>query len=103
MAGQRPAAVICEIMNADGTMARRPQLEELSARHNIHIVSVADIIAYRFTHEKLVDRVVEARLPTKWGKFKVVAYRSQVDPAEHVALVMGDIESRYSCACTLSA
>jgi len=92
MAGLLPAAVICEVMNADGTMARRPQLEKLADMHNIHIVSVADIIAYRFTHEKLVERVAEAKLPTNRGAFKVVAYRSQVDPAEHVALVMGKID-----------
>ncbi len=92
MAGQRPAAVICEIMNEDGTMARRPQLERISAEHNLHIVSVVDIIAYRFVHEKLIERVADAKLPTKWGEFRVLAYRSQVDPAEHVALVKGKID-----------
>ncbi len=92
MAGLRPAAVICEIMNEDGTMARRPELEKLSAEHGIPIVSVADIISYRFTHEKLVERVAEAKLPTAWGDFTIVAYRSQVDPAEHIALVKGTID-----------
>lgn len=92
MAGLRPAAVICEIMNEDGTMARRPQLEQLSAGHNLPIVSVADIIAYRFTHEKLIEKVADAKMPTQWGDFRVVAYRSQVDPAEHVALVKGKID-----------
>ena len=92
MAGLRPAAVICEIMNEDGTMARRPQLEKLSAEHGLPIVSVADIIAYRFTHEKLIEKVADAKMPTRWGDFRVVAYRSQVDPAEHIALVKGRID-----------
>ncbi len=92
MAGLRPAAVICEIMNEDGTMARRPQLETFSTGHNLPIVSVADIIAYRFTHEKLIEKVADAKMPTRWGDFRVVAYRSQVDPAEHVALVKGKID-----------
>jgi 3,4-dihydroxy 2-butanone 4-phosphate synthase/GTP cyclohydrolase II len=92
LGGLMPAAVICEIMNPDGTMARRPQLEAISAEHGIAIVSVADIISYRFTHEKLVERVAEASLPTQHGQFRVVAYRSQVDPAEHVALVKGTID-----------
>ena len=91
LAGKRPAAVICEIMNPDGTMARRPQLEEISREHDVPIVSVADIIAYRFAHERLVERVVETRMPTKYGEFTAIAYRSLVDPAEHVALVKGDI------------
>ncbi|MFW6175033.1 MAG: 3,4-dihydroxy-2-butanone-4-phosphate synthase, partial [Chloroflexota bacterium] len=67
LAGLRPAAVICEIMNPDGTMARRPQLEEISEQHDIPIVTVADIIAYRFAHENLVERVAETRLPTRYG------------------------------------
>ena len=92
MAGLRPAAVICEIMNPDGSMARRPQLELLAGEHGTRIVSVADIIAYRFAHEKLVERVAEAKLPTLWGEFRVISYRSQVDPAEHVALVKGKLD-----------
>jgi len=91
MAGQREAAVICEVMNEDGTMARRPQLESLSTEFDIPIVSVEDIIEYRFRHEKLVERVAETRLPTPEGEFTVIAYRSVVDHDEHVALVMGDI------------
>jgi 3,4-dihydroxy 2-butanone 4-phosphate synthase/GTP cyclohydrolase II len=91
LAGKRPAAVICEIMNTDGTMARRPQLEKISRKHNIPIVSIADIISYRMSHETLIERLVETRLPTRWGEFKAVAYRSLVDPDEHIALVKGEI------------
>lgn len=91
LAGKRPAAVICEIMNPDGTMARRPQLEEISRKHDIPIVSIADIISYRMSHERLIERVVETRLPTKFGEFRAIAYKSLVDPDEHVALVKGDI------------
>ena len=92
LAGKSSVAVICEIMNPDGTMARRPQLEEISSKHDIPVVSVADIIAYRMSHEKLIERLVETRLPTRWGEFKAVAYKSLVDPDEHVALVKGDID-----------
>ena len=91
MAGQREAAVICEVMNEDGTMARRAELETLSTEFDIPIVSVADIIEYRFRHEKLVERVAETRLPTPEGDFTAIAYRSFVDHDEHVALVMGDV------------
>ena len=91
-AGKRPAAVVCEIMNDDGTMARRPQLEVIAKRHDIPIVSIADIIAYRLSRESFVQRVTETRLPTRWGDFRCVAYKSNVDPAEHVALVMGKVD-----------
>ncbi|MXZ02532.1 MAG: bifunctional 3,4-dihydroxy-2-butanone-4-phosphate synthase/GTP cyclohydrolase II [Chloroflexi bacterium] len=91
-AGKRSAAVVCEIMNDDGTMARRTQLEKIAKRHDIPIVSIADIIAYRLSRESFVQRVTETRLPTKWGEFRCVAYRSNVDPAEHIALVMGKID-----------
>lgn len=92
LAGKSPVAVICEIMNPDGTMARRPQLEEISRKHDIPVVSIADIIAYRMSHEKLIERLVETRLPTRWGEFKAIAYKSLVDPDEHVALVKGDVD-----------
>jgi 3,4-dihydroxy 2-butanone 4-phosphate synthase/GTP cyclohydrolase II len=93
LAGLYPAGVICEVMNEDGTMARLPQLEEIAKRHGTKIVSIADLIAYRRRHEKLVHRVAEAKLPTKYGNFIVIAYRSDIDPDEHLALVFGDIES----------
>lgn len=91
LAGLYPAGVICEIMNDDGTMARLPELEVMAAESGIKIVSIADLIAYRSRHEKLVERVTEARLPTKYGEFLVIAYRSKVDADEHMALVRGDI------------
>ena len=91
LAGLKPAGVICEIMHEDGTMARMPQLEEFAALHGIRIVSVAQIITYRLQHEKMVERVAEAHLPTQHGAFRAVAYRSGVDAAEHLALVMGNV------------
>ena len=88
-----PAAVICEIMGDDGTMARMPYLEGFSQRHGIKIISVAQIIAYRRRHEKMINRVAEARLPTGYGEFTAVAFESVVDSAEHLALVMGDVNT----------
>ncbi|MCJ7425567.1 MAG: bifunctional 3,4-dihydroxy-2-butanone-4-phosphate synthase/GTP cyclohydrolase II [Dehalococcoidales bacterium] len=93
LAGLYPAGVICEIMNEDGTMARLPQLEEIADKFGIKIISVADLIAYRRRHEKLVHRVAEAKLPTRYGEFTAIAYRSDIDPDEHLALVMGDIKT----------
>jgi 3,4-dihydroxy 2-butanone 4-phosphate synthase/GTP cyclohydrolase II len=93
LAGLYPAGVICEILNEDGSMARLPQLEELAARLNLKIVSIADLIKYRRRFEKLVQKVAEARFPTKYGDFTIMAYKSTVDPDEHVALVMGDISN----------
>jgi 3,4-dihydroxy 2-butanone 4-phosphate synthase/GTP cyclohydrolase II len=93
LAGLQPAGVLCEIMNADGTMARMPQLEKIAEKHGVKIVSVADLIAYRRRHEKLVRRVAEAKLPTKFGEFTAIAYKSDIDPNEHLALVIGDITS----------
>jgi len=91
LAGLAPAGVICEIMNEDGTMARMPQLEVIAEKLGLKIISVADLIAYRRHHDKLVHRVAEASLPTHHGQFTVVAYKSDVDADEHTALVMGDI------------
>ena len=92
LAGLYPAAVICEIMNEDGTMSRMPDLEVFAERWNIPIVSVAQIIAYRRQRESLVERRAVAQLPTRHGDFTAYGYRSAIDPAEHVALVMGDID-----------
>lgn len=91
LAGLYPAGVICEILDEDGTMARVPRLEVMASRFALKIVSIADLIAYRIRHEKLVQRITEAKLPTKYGEFTVMAYKSSVDAAEHVALVTGDI------------
>ena len=82
LAGQYPAAVICEIMDADGTMARMESLEDFSYQHGIKIVTVADIITYRREHERLIERVAEARVPTEYGEFTAVSYRSIVDTNE---------------------
>jgi 3,4-dihydroxy 2-butanone 4-phosphate synthase/GTP cyclohydrolase II len=93
LAGLYPAGVICEILNEDGSMARLPQLEAMSEKFGIKIISVADLITHRRRHEKLVHRVAKAKLPTKYGKFSVIAYKSVIDPDEHLALVMGDIST----------
>ena len=90
-AGLYPATVICEIMNEDGSMARVPELEVMADKYGIKMVSVAQIIAHRRRHEKLVQRVAEARLPTRYGDFLAIAYKSSIDPDEHVALVKGDL------------
>jgi 3,4-dihydroxy 2-butanone 4-phosphate synthase/GTP cyclohydrolase II len=91
LAGFYPAGVICEIMNEDGSMARLPQLEVMSQKHGIKIISIANLIAYRRRHEKLVHRVAEAKLPTKYGEFIAIAYSSDIDPDEHLALVLGNV------------
>jgi 3,4-dihydroxy 2-butanone 4-phosphate synthase/GTP cyclohydrolase II len=91
LASLYPAGVCCEIMNEDGSMARLPQLEQMAKKLNINIVSVADLIAYRRRHEKLVHLVTETKLPTPFGEFKALAYKSDIESGEHLALVMGDI------------
>jgi 3,4-dihydroxy 2-butanone 4-phosphate synthase/GTP cyclohydrolase II len=78
-------------MNDDGSMARLPQLKEIAARHGLKIISVADLITYRRRTEKLVRRIVEAKLPTRYGEFTAIAYKSTIDPDEHIALVKGDV------------
>jgi 3,4-dihydroxy 2-butanone 4-phosphate synthase/GTP cyclohydrolase II len=93
MAGLYPAGVICEIMSDDGSMAKLPELKEMADKFGIKIVSISDMISYRRRHEKLVRRVAEAKLPTKYGDFRIIAYKSDMDADQHVALVMGDIES----------
>jgi 3,4-dihydroxy 2-butanone 4-phosphate synthase/GTP cyclohydrolase II len=92
MAGLRPAGVICEILNPDGTMARRPDLERFAEEHDLAFVTVAQIVSYRLRNEQLVHRVAEAELPTPVGDFRIVGYRNDVDDREHVALVRGDVE-----------
>lgn len=93
LSGLKPAAVICEIMNDDGTMARMPDLIKFAKRHHLTIVSVADIIKYRLQSELLVHRVAEADLPTVYGgDFKIIVYRYELDNNEHVVLLKGDIK-----------
>ena len=94
LAGLAPAGVICEILNPDGTMARRTELFEFAERHGLTFVTVAQLVAYRLTQERLVHRIAEARLPTPHGVFRIVGYRNDVDAAEHVALVYGDAEGQ---------
>jgi 3,4-dihydroxy 2-butanone 4-phosphate synthase / GTP cyclohydrolase II len=91
LAGRYPAGVLAEVMNDDGTVARLPELFQFAEEHGILIGTIADLIAYRRKQEKLVERVVEARIPTQHGEFHAVGYRSLVDDRQHVALVMGDI------------
>jgi len=91
LAGLYPAGALCEIMRSDGTMMRLPDLKRFAARHHLKIISVEQLIAYRQQHEKLVERVTETVIPTLYGTWKAIAYRSIVDPDEHVALVMGDV------------
>ncbi len=91
-AGLIPAGVICEIMNDDGTMARVPDLKVYCERHGLKMITVADLVAYRRRTEKLVERVVATKLPTTFGEFTAVGYRSLVDNKHHVALVKGSVE-----------
>ncbi len=91
LAGRYPAGVLCEIMKSDGTMARLPDLKRFARRHGLKILAIKDLIAWRLQREQLVERVSEARLPTRYGEFRVIAYRARYDPDEHVALVMGNI------------
>ena len=91
LAGLAPGGVICEIMNDDGTMARVPQLEEFCARHNLKLISVAELIRYRLQHEKFLRRKAEGLLRTPFGEFRTIAYSSSIDSEMHMALVMGDI------------
>ena len=93
LAGLKPAGVICEIMNEDGTMARMPDLEVFSRKHGLKIVTIADLIKYRLSKESLVRRLTTARLPTKYGGlFTAIAYENDIDPYHHIALVKGEIK-----------
>src|SRR6201996_6430544 len=92
MAGLIPAAVICEIMNEDGTMARVPDLKKFCAEHSLKMLTVAELIRYRLQHERYIHRVAESLVPTVHGEFRMIAYESEVDGGEsHVALVYGDV------------
>ena len=91
LAGLIPAGVICEILNADGSMARRPELHDIARQHNLTFITVAQLVAYRLRAEQLVHRVAEARVPTEYVAFRLIGYQNDVDRAEHVALVHGEI------------
>jgi len=93
LAGLKPAGVICEIMNDDGTMARMPELQVFAKQHGLKIITIADLIKYRLRKERLVRRVAEAKIPTKYGGlFTAIAYENDVDPYHHLALVKGEIK-----------
>ncbi len=97
MAGFEEAGVICEIMNPDGTMSRLPDLRKFAKKHKLKIATIHDLIEYRVSHEKLVERVVETAMPTDFGQFRAVAYRSTVRGEEHLALVMGQVADGQPC------
>jgi 3,4-dihydroxy 2-butanone 4-phosphate synthase/GTP cyclohydrolase II len=94
LAGLTPAGVICEVMNDDGTMARGTDLVRYCERHGLKMVAIADLIAYRRRHEKLIERVVATSLPIRAGDFQAVGFRSLIDHRHHVALVKGEVDSR---------
>jgi 3,4-dihydroxy 2-butanone 4-phosphate synthase/GTP cyclohydrolase II len=94
LAGCRPMAVICEIMNDDGTMARLPQLRRFATKHKIKIATIADLIEYRRTREKLVEHIETIKMPTDYGDFDLHLYRSRIDGNHHMALVRGDVAGK---------
>ena len=98
LAGLTPAAVICEIMNEDGTMARMPQLRTFADKHGIQICSVESLIKYRRIHEQLVTRAAETVLPTEHGEFRLVVYDTEIDDKNHLALVKGDVAGKKDVA-----
>jgi 3,4-dihydroxy 2-butanone 4-phosphate synthase/GTP cyclohydrolase II len=91
LAGFTSAGVICEILREDGSMARRPELEVFAKEHGLRFITVAQLVAYRLQKERLVRRIAEAKLPTAYGEFTVIGYRSVIDEREHLALVKGDV------------
>lgn len=95
LCGSYPAGVICEVLNADGSMARVPDLQLLAKEYGLFMITVADLIAYRKDREQLVHRAAEADLPTQYGDFRIVVYRNSLDDKEHVALVMGKMDSSH--------
>ena len=94
LAGLYPAGIVCEVLNPDGTMARRLELEHFAREHGLTFITVAQLVAYRLAHERLVHPVAAARLPTPYGEFRIVGYKNDVDAAEHVALVYGDVKGK---------
>lgn len=94
LAGLHPAGALCEIVNEDGSMARKPQLEEFAKKHQLVIISIADLIRYRLKNEKLVKRISQARIPTPYGEFTAYAYESSLDGIEHLAFVKGKIKNQ---------
>ena len=96
LAGARPIGVICEIMNDDGTMARLPALQKFAKKHRLKLCTIADLIEYRRTREKLVERIETVKMPTEYGEFDLVLYRSKVDEQNHLALVRGNVAGKQN-------
>lgn len=94
LAGLYPAGVICEILAEDGAMMRRPALERFAREHSMTLITVAQLVAYRLQHERLVHRVAEARLPTPYGTFQIIGYKNDIDDHEHIALVYGEVAGK---------
>lgn len=97
LAGLKPAGVICEVMNEDGTMARVPHLKEVARRHGLKMISIASLIKYRLDKERLVRKIAETSLPTLYGKFTLIAYRSELEHKTHLALVLGSPRPGKPC------
>jgi 3,4-dihydroxy 2-butanone 4-phosphate synthase/GTP cyclohydrolase II len=102
LAGMEPAGVLVEIMNEDGTMARLPQLLEIAKKFDLKVVSIKDLIEYRLKTDSLIEEIVRVNLPTKFGTFKLVAFKEKLTGGEHLALIKGEWERRRACAypCT---
>ena len=94
LAGLKPVGICCEIMNDDGHMARTPDLIEFANKHDLVFITVADLVAYRKSHEKMVHRVAEAALPSKYGTFRIIAYENDLDDLCHVSIVKGDVAGK---------
>ena len=94
LAGLQPVGICCEIMNDDGHMARTPDLIEFAKKHKLVFITVAELVAYRKAHEKMVHRAAEAALPTKYGNFRIIAYENDLDNLCHVAIVKGDVAGK---------
>lgn len=94
LAGLKPAGVICEILREDGSMARRAELHALAQRFNIPFITVAQLIHHRLQTERTIQRVTNAELPTRYGKFEVIGYESAIDGSEHLAMIMGDLSGK---------
>ena len=94
MAGLKPAGVICEIIKDDGSMARLPELKEFARKHNLKLISIADLINYKKTREKLVEKKAEAKLPTQFGEFLLRVYSTEIDNLEHIALIKGEVKGK---------
>jgi 3,4-dihydroxy 2-butanone 4-phosphate synthase/GTP cyclohydrolase II len=94
LAGHYPAGVLCEILKDNGEMARLPELVKIAKKHNLKIISIRDLIQYRLRTDKLVERMVDANLPSRFGNFKIIMYKSRVDAKEHIALIKGKINSK---------